>query len=138
MPSTLRNRGVPQVWLLTILGAAASIPAGVIINQFPNSEATVGGAVMIIGAAIAGAMAAPRAVSPGAVGLRAGFLGGVVGVLVSVPSVATMAAWPASRFVFFVFPGGVVVCIAAAFGWVFGRIGGWVAGAVTARRSTSE
>jgi len=133
MPSTLRNRSVPQVWLITILAAAASIPAGVVINQFPNSEATVGGAVMIIGATIAGLIAATRAVSPGGVGLRAGFLGGVIAVLVSVPSVATMAAWPASRFMFFVFFGGVVVCIASAFGWVFGHIGGWIASAVTAR-----
>ena len=64
MSSTLRNRNVPQPWLITILGAAASIPAGVIINQFPNSEATVGGAVMITGATIAGSIAATRTVSP--------------------------------------------------------------------------
>jgi hypothetical protein len=72
MPSALRNRSVPQLWLITILGAAASVPAGVVINQFPNSEATVSGAVMIIGATIAGSIAATRTVSPGGVGLRAG------------------------------------------------------------------
>lgn len=138
MPSALRNHSVPQLWLITILGAAASIPAGVIINQFPNSEATVGGAVMIIGATIGGAIAATRAVNPGKVGLRTGLLGGVIAVLLSVPSVPTMATWPASRFVFFVFPGGAVVCIASAFGWVFGQTGGWIAGAVTVRRPTSE
>ena len=92
MPSALRNHNVPQVWLITILGAAASIPAGVIINQFPNSEATVGGAVMIIGATIAGSIAATRTVSPGGPRLRAGVLCDVIAVLVSIPSVAAMAA----------------------------------------------
>jgi hypothetical protein len=137
MPSNLQNRSVPQAWLITILGAAASIPAGVIINQFPNSEATVGGAAMIIGATIAGSIAATRTVSPGGVGLRAGFLGGVIAVLVPIPSVAT-TTWPASRFIFFVFTGGAVLCIASAFGWVFGHIGGWIAGTITARRPISE
>jgi hypothetical protein len=92
MPSALRNHNVPQLWLITILGAAASIPAGVIINQFPNSEATVGGAVMIIGTTIAGSIAATRTVSPGGPRLRAGVLGDVITILVSVPSVAAMAA----------------------------------------------
>lgn len=124
MPSALRNHNVPQLWLVTILGAAASIPAGVVVNRFPSSEATVGGAVMIIGATIAGSIAATRTVSPGGAGLRTGLLGGVIAVLVSVPSVPTIATWPASRFVFFVFPGGAVVCIALAFGWVFGHIAG--------------
>jgi hypothetical protein len=123
MSSTLRNRNVPQPWLITILGAAASIPAGVIINQFPNSEATVGGAVMIIGATIGGAIVATRAVNPGSRAphgalrrrhrsSRVDPIGGGDGSLASI------------QVYFLRFSGGAVVCIASAFGWVFGHIAG--------------
>jgi len=138
MPSTLRTRDVPQVWRITVLGAAASIPAAAVINRLPNSEVTLGAAVMLIGAAIAGAVAATRSVAPGAVGLRVGLFGAVVELVVDLPSVDAIAAWPASKLPFFAIAVVALACIASVLGWVFGRIGGRVADAVLTRRTTPD
>lgn len=56
----LRTRRVPQVWNVSILGVIASLPATAGINFLPYSKATAGGGMMIIGAMIAGAIAASR------------------------------------------------------------------------------
>lgn len=127
MSLTLQTRSIPQVWRITILGVGASLPAAAVMNWLPNSESTIAGAVMIIGASVAGAIAAGRSTAPSAAGLRAGFLGGVIAVLTYVFTEALTATWSASRLAFFVFAGGVVLCISPVFGLVFGRVGGWVA-----------
>ena len=126
--STLLCR-VPHVWRITLLGAGASVPAAVVLDWLPNADATVGGAMMIVGASIGGGLAATRSVDPGAVGLRAGFLGGVVAALRLAGTVGTTAAWSGSRL-FAVFAGVVVVCVSPVFGWLFGHLGGRVATAV--------
>lgn len=122
----LEIRSVSQVWRITLLAAVASLPAAVIINWLPDSEATIGGAIMIIGASIAGAIAARRSVAPGAVGLRTGFLGGAVAVVDFVFTAGVTVAWSVPRVLFFLFAVGVVLGISPVFGWAFGRIGGWV------------
>lgn len=138
MFSTLQRRRVSQVWQITILGAVASIPAAVVVNWLPNSDVTLGTAVMLIGAAIAGAVAATRSVDPGTVGLRVGLFGAVVELAVDLPSVNAIAAWPAAKFPFFVVAVVALACIASVLGWVFGRIGGRVADAVRTRRTTLD
>lgn len=85
---------------------------------------------MIIGAMIAGAFAISRSVDPGAAGLRAGLLGGVVAVLTFVFTQAVTATWSASRLVFFGIAVGFVLCVAPIFGWVSGQVGGRIAGVV--------
>ncbi len=77
-----RNHSIPQVWRAAILGTIAALPATIILNWFPNVEATIGGGVMIVGSLIAGAVAANRSTKPGAAGVRGGFLGGVSAVAV--------------------------------------------------------
>jgi hypothetical protein len=91
---------------------------------------------MIVGALIAGGLAATRSVDSGATGLRAGFLGGVIGLATFVVRVDTLAAWPLSRVAFWIFAGIVVLCVAPAFGLIFGRIGGRLASAVAPRSKT--
>lgn len=94
---------------------------------------------MIIGAFIAGVIAAVRVTDPDAAGLRAGFLGGVLGVfsltvnVVSTSSSGTAAAWPLYRIVFWVTAIGLGLCVAPVFGLVCGRVGGWVAHTVVSR-----
>lgn len=133
---------VPSAWRFALIGALASLPVAAVINRLPNSEATIGGGIMIIGAFIAGVIAAIRATDPDAAGLRAGFLGGVLAVLtlivtiVSTPASSTTAAWPLSRVVFWVFAVGLVLCVAPVFGLVSGRVGGWVANTVASRLTT--
>ncbi|KAB1196198.1 MULTISPECIES: DUF5518 domain-containing protein [Haloferax] len=132
-PSSLRTRTHPAAWRFAILGALISLPITVGVNLLPNSEATIGGGIMIIGAFVAGAIAATRSTDSGAAGLRAGLVAAVVGVLASIVPVSATAAWPLSRAVFFVFVSGLVLCIAPIFGLVFGRVGGWMANTVASR-----
>lgn len=133
MPPARHARSLPRVWRIAILGAGASLPAAAVLNWLPSAEATVGGAVMVIGASIAGALAAGRAADPSAVGLRVGFLRGVVAVLTFVLTDAPTATWSVSRVGFLVGAGGAVLCISPLFGLLFGRVGGWVANAIMTR-----
>ncbi|ESS10284.1 MAG: hypothetical protein A07HR60_02298 [uncultured archaeon A07HR60] len=82
MFSSARIRRIPQIWYVAILGTIAALPATILINRLPNSEATVSGGVMLVAPMIAGAVAATRSIEPGATGLRTGFLGGVIAVAV--------------------------------------------------------
>ena len=139
-PSSLQT--VPSAWRFALIGALASLPLVAVINRLPNSEATLGGGVMILGAFIAGFIAATRATDPDAAGLRAGFLGGALAVLtliatvISTPASNTAITWPLSRVVFWLFAVGLALCLASVFGLVCGRVGGWVASSVTSRYQT--
>jgi hypothetical protein len=82
---------------------------------------------MIVGALIAGGIAATRSVDSGAAGVRAGLLGGLIEILLLTVRVDITAAWPLSRVVFWVVAGMFVLIVAPVFGLVFGRAGGWVA-----------
>jgi hypothetical protein len=90
---------------------------------------------MIFGALLAGVFARLRSGDPDAAGLRAGVLGGVVAIFTPVvangPAVDTLLAWPSPFEV--VGLSAVVLVLAALFGLAFGRIGGWLAAAVTTR-----
>jgi hypothetical protein len=91
---------------------------------------------MIVGAFLAGAVAAGRATDPGAAGLRAGAIGGAVALAVFVVTEAGAALggrggpWPPSRLAFFGLAAAVILCLAPVFGLVCGRVGGWVANRV--------
>ncbi len=132
---------VSPAWRAAVVGALASLPVVALLDRLPDSEATVGGGVMVVGAFVAGAVAAVRATDPNAAGLRAGFLGGVLAVLVEAVAVATApagltaAAWPLSRVAFGALAVGAVLGVAPVFGLVCGRAGGWVARAVASRLS---
>ena len=130
MPSNTQGRRIPQVWRASVLGTVASLPATVIINWLPNSEATAGGGAIIIGPMIAGAIAAKRSVEPDAVGLRAGFLGGIVAVSGFMLTEATSVAWSLNTTVFFLIAVVMLLCLSPVFGLIFGRIGGWAASSV--------
>jgi hypothetical protein len=91
---------------------------------------------MIVGALIAGGLAATRSVDAGASGLRAGVLGGIVGLFTFVVTVDASAAWPLAGVLFWVFAGIAVLCIAPVLGLVFGRIGGWMTDAVAPQSKT--
>jgi len=132
LPS-LRTRALPTAWQFALIGALVSLPIAILINRMPNSEATIGATIMIVGAFIAGVTAASRSTDADAAGARAGILGGVLGVatfLVTVASDAlsgSLATWSVSRGVFFGFASVLFLFVASIFGLVFGRVGGWVA-----------
>jgi hypothetical protein len=130
MLSNTRIRRIPQVWHVAILGTIAALPATVLINWLPNSEVTVGGGVMLVGAMIAGAVAANRSVDPSAAGLRAGFLGGVIAVSVFILTEGTTVTWSLNTIMFFLVAVVMLLCISPVFGLISGRIGGWVANTV--------
>jgi hypothetical protein len=133
MASPLGIRSLSPAWRFALVGVAASLPAAVVVNWLPNSQATIGGSAMIVGAFIAGAIAPTRSADSGAAGLRAGVIGGAIGLLTFVVRVGTTAAWPASRVLFWAVSGIAVLCIAPLFGLGFGRLGGWVANAVAGK-----
>ncbi|WP_394295471.1 DUF5518 domain-containing protein [Natronococcus jeotgali] len=101
---------LPLAWRFALIGALASLPVIAILNRLPNSEATIGGGIMIIGAFIAGVLAAIRSSDPSAAGLRAGFIGGVLGLLIFIVTTGMTATWSLFRIVFVVFASGLVVC----------------------------
>ncbi|WP_256391091.1 DUF5518 domain-containing protein [Natronoarchaeum rubrum] len=135
MQSSSRGHVLPDSWRFALVGALASLPITAVLNRLPNSEATVGGGIMIFGAFIAGVVAAIRSSDPSAAGLRAGFTGAVLGVLIFLLTAGTTVAWPLPRVVFWIFAGGLVVCVASLFGIGFGRAGGWMANTVASRWS---
>ncbi|MFB1066149.1 DUF5518 domain-containing protein [Natrinema sp. H-ect4] len=137
MVSPLRVHTLPPAWRFALIGAIASLPVTAILNWLPNSEGTIGGGIMIIGAFVAGVIAAIRSADPSAAGLRAGFIGGVLGLLIFIVTAGTTATWSLRRVVFVVFAGGLVVCVAPLFGLGFGRVGGWVANTVGSRWTTN-
>jgi hypothetical protein len=126
----LSSTRIPQVWQVAILGTIASLPATIVIDWLPNSEATVGGGVMIIGALISGGIAVNRSIEPSAAGLCAGFLGGLIAVSVFVLTEGTTVAWSLNTIVFFLIAVVVILCLSPVFGLIFGRIGGWVTNTV--------
>jgi hypothetical protein len=130
MFSNTRIRRIPQVWHVAILGTIAALPATVLINWLPNSKATIGGGVILVGTMIAGAVAANRSVEPSAAGLRAGFLGGVIAVSVFLLTEATTVTWSLNTIVFFLIAVVMLLCVSPVFGLISGRIGGWVANTV--------
>jgi hypothetical protein len=137
MLSSLRVHTLAEPWQFALIGVGASLPVTAILDWLPNSEATIGGGSMICGAFIAGVIAAVRSANPSAAGLRAGFIGAVLGLLVFIGTVGTTVAWSLSGVVFWVFASGLVVCMASLFGLGFGRFGGWVATTVRSRWTTT-
>jgi hypothetical protein len=133
-PTLLRTS--PSAWRVALVGVLASLPVTALVNWLPDSEADVAGGIMIVGAFIAGAIAARRSTDPATAGLLAGLLGGVVAILTPIvaggsPSIDALLAWPApSSLILFA---AVALVLASMFGLVFGRIGGWVATTVTTR-----
>lgn len=127
MLSDARTRRISPAWRVAILGTLAALPATAIINWLPNSEATVGGGAMVVGALIAGAVAATGSVDPSAAGLRAGFLGGVMTVSVFLFTEATSITWSLNTSAFFAIAVVMLLSFSPVFGLIFGRIGGWVA-----------
>jgi hypothetical protein len=134
MLSNVRNRRIPRVWRVAILGTIAALPATAVINWLPNSEATVGSGVMIVGPIIAGGAAANRPIAPSAAGLRAGFLGGMIAVSVFVLTEGTTVTWSLNTIIFFLITVEMLLCISPVFGLISGRIGGWVANTVAGFR----
>nr|WP_254840134.1 DUF5518 domain-containing protein [Natronomonas marina] len=134
MLSNARIRRIPQAWRVAILGTVAALPATAVINWLPNSETTVGGGVMLVGSIIAGAVAANRSVEPSTAGLRAGFLGGMIGVFVFILTEGTTVTWSLNTIVFFLIAVVMLLCISPVFGLISGRIGGWVAKTVAGFR----
>lgn len=130
MAPTIDVHSLPQVWRIAILGTIASVPATVVVNWLPNSEATVGGGAMMIGAMIAGALAVSRSVESSAAGLRAGILGGIVAILTFVGTEALAVTWSPSRLMFFIIAGVGILCISPVFGLVSGWVGGRIARAL--------
>ncbi|WP_161991526.1 DUF5518 domain-containing protein [Natronorubrum aibiense] len=131
--SSLRVHALPAAWRFALIGALASLPITAILNWLPNSEASIGGGIMIFGAFIAGAIATIRSSDPNAAGLRTGFIASIIALTIFVVTVGTTATWPLPRVVFFVFASGMIVCVASLFGLGFGRVGGWVANTVVSR-----
>lgn len=136
MVSPLHVRSLSPAWRFALVGVLASLPATAVVNWLPDSQATIGGGTMIVGSLIAGGLAATRSTDSGAAGLRAGLLGGVVGLLTFVVTIDTTAAWPLSSVFFGVFAGVAVLCVAPVFGLGCGLLGGWVANAVAPRSNT--
>ncbi|WP_161612587.1 DUF5518 domain-containing protein [Halorubrum tebenquichense] len=130
MPSARRLSSVSPSWRAAIIGVLASLPATVLINRFPNSEATVGAGAVLVGGAIAGAVAnGPE--DAGAAGARAGFLGGVTETLVFLIGEGPTVLRPRTQIPFFVFAVVMILCASPLLGWVFGRLGGRISAVVS-------
>jgi hypothetical protein len=137
---SLHPSTISPAWRFALVGAVASLPVAVVVNRLPNSEVTIAGAFMVFGALIAGGIAASRSTDPDAAGLRAGLLGGIVGVLALIATVAGTSidggttVWPSAFEIgFTVLASGMMLCLSPVFGLVSGRIGGWTANKVGSR-----
>ena len=132
-------RRLPPTWKYAVVGAVASVPIIGVLNVLPDRivQTDLGAGIMIIGGFIAGTLAAASSVAPGEAGLLTGLFAAVAESLVFIPTMATTVTWSLSRVVFWFVTGGFVVFGSALFGYLFGRIGGWVANTVDSYRSAS-
>lgn len=121
------GRRPSTVWWVALLGALAAGPATFVLTRLPATTASPGGGVVVVGSAIAGALAVRWGVDASAAGLRTGFIGGVVGTVAFLLGLDPAGPWAASRLLFVLVAPVVVVGGAALFGVAFGRLGGWVA-----------
>jgi hypothetical protein len=117
-------------WRPALVGAVASLPVTALLRWLPNADADVAGGMMIVGAFVAGALATRRAVDPAAAGLRAGLLAGLVGLFEPVVgsdglAIGGVLSWPSPLAV--AAAAVLVPALAALFGLIFGRLGGWLA-----------
>lgn len=126
-----------STWKFAVIGAIASLPVTAILNWLPNSEADITGGIMVVGAFIAGAIAAIRSSDPSAAGLRAGIIAVVVEslrfIVIDVPTVM----WTLPMVIFWGLGIGVVGFMVCLFGTVFGHIGGWMTNTVSNRWMTN-
>jgi len=125
-------RRLPPAWRYAVVGAVASVPIIAVLNVLPDRivQTDIGAGIMIIGGLIAGTLAAANSVAPGEAGLRAGLIAASAEILVFIPTMATTVTWSLSRIAFWFVAGGFVLFGSALFGYLFGRIGGWVANTV--------
>lgn len=100
LPALHRNR-IPVAWQIALLATVASLPVTVILNRLPDSGATPGAAVMVVGAFIAGVIAVSRSVDSSAIGIRTGFLGGIVTILTYIITTGITLTWSVSQIAFF-------------------------------------
>ena len=127
-----------SAWECALIGTLASVPLILLEGWLPDTEIDIGAGIMIFRAFIAGFIAVIRSVNPDAAGLRAGLLGGIVAILISIISEAsfaiknTMIAWPSapSTLVFVIFS-VIILVLTPLFGLIFGLIGGRVAATIT-------
>ena len=108
-----------------MMGTLVSLPATILIDRLPNAEATLGAGIMVLGAAIAGVIA-EEAEASGAAGIRAGFLGGTMEILVFTVSLELTVIWQPNQLPFLMLTILAVLCVWPSFGWAFGRLGGWI------------
>lgn len=136
MASSSSRLTLPPSWKFALIGAVASLPVVAVLNWLPDriGEADIGGGIMILGAFIAGFSATMRSSDSSAAGLRAGFIGALVGIAVFAVTAGMTTAWSLSRVVFFVFAGALFLTLAPVFGFVLGRLGGWTATIVTTQQ----
>lgn len=127
-----------SAWQCAFIGALASVPLILLEGWLPGTEIDIGGGIMIFGAFIAGFIAVMRSAKPDAAGLRAGLLGGIVAILISIFSEAsfavknTMITWPsASSTLVFIFFSVIILVLTPLFGLIFGLIGGRVVTTIT-------
>ena len=139
VPSNVPDTFLPPVWRIAFLGTLVSLPVTAILRWAPAADADLGAGIMILGAFAAGAIAVRRSVSPAATGIRTGVLGGIVAVVSLTvtglrPAITAGTGSVGSFRIAFLLVGSVMIlCLAPVFGWVSGRIGGWVATTVSAR-----
>lgn len=133
-----RPPGLSPSWRFALVGAIASLPFTVLLHRLPDSDATTGGGMMIVGAFVAGVVAATRSSDPSAAGLRVGFIGFVIELATFVVTEATTATWPLSRIAFWILAGTGVACVTLLFGMGFGRAGGWLATTVSGRWTSAN
>mgnify|MGYP006276686951 FL=1 len=127
-----------SAWQCAFIGALASVPLILLEGWLPGTEIDIGGGIMMFGGLIAGFIAVMRSAKPDAAGLRAGLLGGVVAIFISISSEVSFAAEntamvlpPASRILVFFLFSIIILVLTPLFGLIFGLIGGRVAATIT-------
>jgi hypothetical protein len=127
-----RSLTVSPAWRFALAGAVVSVPLTLALDRIPAVSADLAAGIMLLGAAIAGMAAVVYSAEPGPAGFRAGLLGVAVAVLGSASTLFQEGA-STSETVLFVLFAVVATLFVPAFGWICGRLGGWLASATRAR-----
>jgi len=124
--TSLQIQTPSKAWQFAFIGAIASVPVTYIINWLPNSETSIGGSIMVVGAFIAGVIAKLRLIDSSAAGLRAGFIGAIFEISIFLINEGNSVLSSQHSIVFWVIGMGIMGFGMVFFGLLVGSFGGWV------------
>jgi uncharacterized membrane protein YeaQ/YmgE (transglycosylase-associated protein family) len=142
--ATSSSRRLDGVWKYGLLGGLGSVPLTAALSTWTGSVTTLSGNGVVVGAALAGYLAANASREASRAGLIAGVVGGApftvwtVGTLLGIPD-GTVVVWsnPVPEVALLLSVAFALTLLSTIAGVIGGLVGGWLSGRIHPRRMDS-